>query len=270
MKQELLRKLNNINSVNKDILLSLIEECLLLELKENMNNYSCIGKVELPLTFECEKVKNLKLIAKINIEDLYFSPKNFPKKGMFLIFININDLGYRFPFYKNEYKIIFIEDNVLINDFNKINKSNLIFKNSISFPSYQETIIVSNFFELTDLKVKNGIEDYIELISHNFDIGINHQIFGHPEAAQGAVKFWWALSYLGFTFSDIDRLTEDQILLIKEEEKKFILLLQINFGDAKINIGSNIFGDSIAYFGIHIDDLKIMNFEKVVLIMQSP
>ena len=101
------------------------------------------------------------------------------------------------------------------------------------------------------------------LVDDNYDVG--HQVLGHPHAIQGAVRYCWAIKYLGL--ENIDILTNEQIRLIKQEEDKFILLLQLDFSDQKITI--DYFGDSIAYFGIHQKDLKSKNFENVILVMQN-
>lgn len=269
MKQELINRINNLNSENKETILSLLEDCLFFSVDENSVNNSNIGNIELPISFENKNFENLKLIAKINLDDLDFFPVNFPKKGILLFFINTNDLGYRFPFNKDEFNVIYIDNINLINDFNKINKPNLVFKNSISFPSYQENIIETKNFDYLDSNIIQEVEDFIQSNFYNFDYDTNHQIFGHPVAIQGTVRFWWSLSYLGYKYEDVDKLNEDEMTLIRKQEENFILLLEVNFGDPKINIETDIFGDSIAYFGIHKEDLINLDFNKVVLIMQN-
>jgi uncharacterized protein YwqG len=84
-------------------------------------------------------------------------------------------------------------------------------------------------------------------------------------ALQGTVKFWWAAKYLEInTNTEISKEDMDRINWIAED---FILLLQIDFSDSKIEIDN--FGDSIAYFGIHKTDLINRDFSKVVLEMQN-
>lgn len=191
----------------------------------------------------------------------------FPKNGILLFFILTDDVGYRYP-NKGEFKVIYIEnfDKEIFfeKDISKpvIDEYSMNFYEYYTFPSYQESTIKKKHITDEDLEIIYAIEEELFFLKDN-DYE-THQILGHPYAIQGTVRFWWALEYLGIELKG--ELSEVEKQKIKEEEDNFILLLQLNFDDPKIGIDH--FGDSVAYFGIHKDDLKNKNFENAVLVMQ--
>lgn len=62
-----------------------------------------------------------------------------------------------------------------------------------------------------------------------------------------------------------DRLFEEKMI---EESQNFMVLLQISLEDENTNF-SEFGGDGIVYFGIHIDDLKNKDFDRVVAVFQN-
>lgn len=204
---------------------------------------------------------NLDYINKIN---------NFLNlKGTLFFFIYTGDVGYRYPTKKDEFKVLYFEDNFeLIQKYalSTIKEYSMSFFEFYTFPYYQENIIIKNQIKEDDLELIDEIENKIKyLLNENLDIDIEHQLFGHPKAIQGSVRFWWSKQYLGF--EENEELSDEDLKLINQEEDNFILLLQLNFGDAKIEIDN--FGDSVLYFGIHKQDLKNRNFDNVKLVIQN-
>lgn len=205
----------------------------------------------------------LTFIAQINLSEIKQYNDLLPKEGYLSFFIYTGDLGYRYPDQKGEFKVLYTEKLETIDidkNYKTINEHQVSFFEYFTFPSFQEN------FNLTDeeFEIIDDIEtETIFMVNESFET--EHQLLGHPRAMQGTVSFWWGLQYLGIEMKD--SYTEEEIKKIFEAGDKFILLLQINFGDPYIEIDH--FGDSVAYFGIHKDDLKNKNYDNVLLVMQN-
>lgn len=216
--------------------------------------------------------KPLTHLVQISLQEISEMNTVLPKKGFLCVFLYTGDIGYRYPDRKGEFRVLYLEniENIKSNQTPFREKIELISEYSVSFfeyytfPTYQENLIRKNNIaeeELDSIDEING--EILFLINVNFET--EHQLLGYPRALQGSVSFWWAVKYLGleekYPFSNMES------KLISEEEENFVLLLQLNFGDPKIEI--DYFGDSVAYFGIHKKDLQIGNFDNVVLVMQN-
>ena len=217
---------------------------------------------ESPLTF----------IGQIFLNDIKkFQHLSFiPSNGMLYFFINTNIIN-RYPDKENEFKVIFspVRDNnaltPFINENNKIfNESFLDFFEDYSFPSYQEYEVLQLLEKGID--IDETVDEINELKSESlgYKSDLGHQFFGNPQALQGTVKFHWAKNQLKYEFP----IDEEKKLDINQLEKEYELLLQIDFSDKNLNF-PELFGDSVAYFGINKDDLLNMNFENVKLTFQS-
>lgn len=252
---------------NEDDILKLFQECFFIKIEGSfnfINNNSENFFFKDILLFD-NKFK-LKPILYINLSDIQNSCDFLPKNGYLVFFISVSDLGYRFPYSKNEYSVYFSEDYSLIDKYFDVKSFNLSFTKNLSFPSYQEYLIEELNIVDFDVNPIDDIEDFIEL-NYLYDVDVNHQICGHPLALQGTVRFWWALNYFGYSHNDLDNLSHDIFSKVKNEEKYFMLLLQVNLSDDNLNFG--IYQDSVAYFGIHQKDLVNRDFSKTVLIMQN-
>lgn len=273
-KNEILKLINDISGNNENIN-KLLQPNICFKLSsrqtDGKRNYSKIGGAPFFYDIIWPELNNkpLNFLAQISLDQISEINNILPKKGVLYFFVFTDDIGYRFPDRKGEFKVKYIESpNV---DFfsekentMSLNELFMDFCESYSFPSYQESIIEKNNVTDNELEIIDDIENEI-LYSLENDYDIQHQIVGHPKAIQGTVRFWWALKYL--RIEEKNFYTDEEIKLIKEEEDSFVLLLQLNFGDPKIEF--DYFGDSIAYFGIHRKDLQNNNFENVILVIQN-
>jgi uncharacterized protein YwqG len=215
---------------------------------------------------------SLTFLGQIELNQINQINNILPKNGILYFFILTTDIGYRYPDKKGEYKVIYIEDpdrdkfilKTLNNPKIDINESIINFYESYTFPSYQESIIAKNNIQNEIIEMIDEIETEI-IDSFQIVYDIEHQLLGHPKAIQGSVRFWWALKYLEIEIKN--EYSKEEIAMIQAEEENFILLLQLNFGDSRIQF--DYFGDSIAYFGIHRNDLLSKNFNNVILTMQN-
>ncbi|KNB60372.1 DUF1963 domain-containing protein [Chryseobacterium sp. Hurlbut01] len=208
----------------------------------------------------------LSFLGQISLNEISVYNKILPHKGMLYFFIDTKVYD-RYPDVQGEFKVFYKEKydlNITASKFeNSINESTMVFEEIFSFPSYQESVIEKMGITEEETNIMDDIIFEVDIDSENYDM--KHIILGHPTAIQGTVRFWWAAQYLGM--GDKSHYTDEEIKFIKKEEDNFILLLQLNFGDPKINFDG--FGDSVAYFGIHKKDLETNNFENVILVMQN-
>jgi uncharacterized protein YwqG len=258
---------------------SLLSPCLSFNLSQNLlknkENYSKIGGSPDLFNKEWPIINNhfLTFLGQISLNQINELNNILPKNGMLYFFILTTDIGYRYPDKKGEFRVVYIEDPkqqaFYNNEFKKnldtqINEFAINFYENYTFPSYQESIIERNNITTSELEIIDDIENEIRYSLEN-DYDIEHQLLGHPKAVQGTVRFWWAMNYL--EIEQKEQFSKEEISKIHEEEENFILLLQLNFSDPKINF--DYFGDSIVYFGIHKNDLQNKNFENVVLTIQN-
>lgn len=273
-KDDITGLINNQTNRNIEKLKSLLWPCLTFRLiiptSSSKTNSSRIGGY--PPTLEEKWLKlndcSLLFIGQISLNQIRNIDNVLPPMGNLYFFITIDDIGYRYPDREGEFKVVYSEENLAKADcdenFQTIKEYSISFLEKYTFPSYQEHLIVQNDLIPEDINFIEEVEYEVStLINENYLFG--HQIFGHPKAMQGTVRFWWAMKYLGY--EDVTKLSDIERLKINNEEENFLLLLQIDFSDPKIEI--NNFGDAFAYFGIHKNDLQNRNFEKVVLVMQD-
>jgi uncharacterized protein YwqG len=211
--------------------------------------------------------KSLLFLGQISLAQISHMNNILPRKGILCFFLFTDDIGSRYPDKKGEFKIIYkenIHQELSIKSISSIKEYSISFFEYYTFPSYQEYIIKKNKISENDLSYIEEFEnEVLSSVDESYDIP--HQLLGHPKAIQGTVRFWWAAKYLGF--DEKTSFSPEEMRLIKMEEGKFILLLQLNFGDSKIEI--DYFGDSVAYFGIHKIDLQNKNFDNALLVMQN-
>jgi len=98
--------------------------------------------------------------------------------------------------------------------------------------------------------------------------GIGHQILGNAQAVQGDVNYPWALQSIGHKLKSLSELNVNDKSRVLENQKKMILLLQIDMLDKLPDFLG--FGASGAiYFGIKESDLKKGNFSNTYFELQN-
>ncbi|AZI26777.1 DUF1963 domain-containing protein [Pedobacter sp. G11] len=270
-KVEIIKLIENTKAGNGQKIISLLLPTLKFSLDESAaikQSRSQIGGAPTIFDQHYPLFNNVPLIflAQISLNDIHYLNELLPKSGLLCFFILLNDIGNRYPDQKNEFKVVFVNSTIQGNVNGKseeIPALPISFVEHYAFPSYQENLIVKNNISDEDLFFMELLEMELQSPSALTDIG--HQILGHPNAVQGTVRFWWAAKYLGI--DHIDAITKEQMDRINQVEDQFVLLLQLDFSDPKIGIDH--FGDSVAYFGIHEEDLAKENFDNVILVMQT-
>jgi uncharacterized protein YwqG len=211
--------------------------------------------------------KPLLFVGQISLDEISSMNSLLPRNGFLYFFLLTDNIGFRYPDRRGEFKVVydkFTRQKLSTEVNNSIREYSISFFEYYTFPSYQEDIIQQNQISDNDVfQVKEFEHEMLNSVGVNSDIA--HQLLGHPDAIQGTVRFWWAAKYLGF--GERTSFSVEETKLIKNEESKFVLLLQLNFGDPKIEV--SYFGDSVAYFGIHEKDLQNGDFDNTVLVMQN-
>ncbi|MET0571083.1 MAG: YwqG family protein [Pedobacter agri] len=270
-KVEIIKLIENTKAVKGQKIISLLLPGLKFSLDEPAaikQSRSQIGGAPRIFDQHYPSLNNVPLVflAQISLDDIHYLNGLLPKSGLLCFFILLNDMDNRFPDRKNEFKVVFVNRTIQGNVNGKseeIPAFPISFVEQYTFPSYQENLIVKNNISDEDLFLMESLEMELQAASALTDIG--HQILGHPNAVQGTVGFWWAAKYLGI--DHIDAISQEEMDRINREEDQFVLLLQLDFSDPKIGIEH--FGDSVAYFGIHEEDLAKENFDNVILVMQN-
>lgn len=218
--------------------------------------------------FDVKKhVDDLVFLCQILVDEFTpYDEYNYLSNGNILYFFINPNLSY--PIQKKDFKVLCLpyrKDSLEEFNDNELLKYNELFVeffphyNFPSYQSYERVNIEDENFEL-DEKIEE-IQDFINDFN-DIPSGSGSQLFGNPQALQGTVSFHWAIKSLGLSY----QFSDDLLKNIRDEEEKYLLLLQIDFSDMKI---TEDFGDGVFYFGIKKEDLINYNFDNVELIYQS-
>ncbi len=233
------------------------------------------GIPDLPKHFEWPTFagKPLSFICQLNLSELpaHLFSEDLPPGGILYFFILTEGVENRFPVEKGEYVVRFVEPGANLSVRENEAPRGKVFKEvaldfykHFTFPSYQ-SYLRRNETEELEYIIEN-LKDEISLLTDSAsEIETRHQILGNPQALQGTVTYWWAHKSLGLKDSELDQSLKN---LLHTEEKRYELLLQLDFSDEKTNF-SEFGGDAIAYFGILKEDLSKGDFSNVSLVIQN-
>jgi len=272
LKDDIIKTIKSQKGIDGEKIASLLLPCLKISLEEDVAIAYSASKIGgLPPIFDQTYPSShdvpLTFLAQISLVDICHLNNLLPKSGRLYFFVLTKDIGYRYPDRKNEFRVLYATDKAQGNnhgEFQAIPEYPIFFSEYYTFPSYQEHVFLKNNLTNDESLFIEDFESELQLSSECLpDIG--HQVLGHPKAVQGTVRFFWAAKYLGI--ENFEAITKEERDRINQEEDKFLLLLQLDFLDPKIGIEH--FGDSVAYFGIHEEDLANGNFDNVVLVMQN-
>jgi len=276
MKNKVIKLINQSDLESKKLIKSLLLPGIGFKLTERKTHLSGIGGYP-PIPDSQWPVFNgepLTFLGQISLKEIASLNDLLPRSGMLCFFIYTGDKE-RFPGRKGEFKVLYVEEKDILtsasgrvasdDQFDPVKEYGVSFFDHYTFPSYQDGIVEKNDLSDDDLDIISDIEWEVRHSLGITDHDTIHQVLGHPHALQGTVRLHWAAAYCGIDIEDT--LTEEELERTSREEDHFILLLQLDFGDPAIEIDA--FGDSVAYFGIHKDDLMNLNFENVILVMQN-
>ncbi|MBU2902733.1 DUF1963 domain-containing protein [Maribacter dokdonensis] len=242
----------------------------------NIGSSKIGGKPDLPINFNWPKMDNefLTFCAQYNLEEIniYDVSNKLPASGIIYVFIYIDKEWPVFLNKKNSYKVIFQEntDELIRTEFPLNYFSEGIFEPSKIeyFESYtmpdDESTILKNFQDSYE-DFHDFYDSTYEYIQHltELDIDSFHQVLGYDRSIQSSVTYSFAEIELEITSQDEWNTKKSEIL---ELSKKYQLLLQLETDGNNLD---KFGGSSTIYFGIDPKDLKMKNFDNVIMAFQG-
>jgi len=229
------------------------------------------GTPDLPKSIEWPQFENVPMVffAQINLAELSIFHKNefLPKEGLLYFFAYFpepeNEFGAAYEFIKDkkEYKVLYFDGLTselkntnfpegLFNEYH-FGTYNLSFNTFFHLPPSLETGIIETS------NMSDGDKELVEEYNESYSDGLIDQILGIPVPLQYGSDFDLVMSYMEISFSEYEKRKDE----VDTKRTEFINLLSIPVFER--------IGDSQAYFGIHIDDLKNKDFGKTVFVMQG-
>jgi len=242
----------------------------------NIGSSKIGGKPDLPSNFDWPKMDDefLTFCAQYNLEEIniYDVSNELPSFGIIYVFIYIDKEWSGFLNKKNSYKVIFQEntDNLIRTEFPINYFSEGIFEpykieffESYTMPD-DESIILKDFQDSYEdfYNFYHSTYEYIEHLTE-LDVDVFHQVLGFDRSIQSSVMYDFAERELAISTEQEYKSKLSEIL---ELSKKYKLLLQLETdGNGLDKFG----GSSTIYFGIEPKDLKMRNFNNVIMAFQG-
>jgi hypothetical protein len=237
------------------------------------------GKPDLPIDFNWPKVNNSDLIfcAQYNISEFKKFDKEdiLPKKGMFYVFIGINEESNGFSINQKDSKIFYIENllnlerkefPISISEERKIEPAEIQFLENLTIPD-DENYKLFYFNEKYDDFYFDFYQDTIDYISDELNGFMDnmHQILGEDKSIQSSVVYEFSRNELNIKNDEEYSEKWNEIL---ENSKSFSSLIQLDCCDSNTNL-SKFGGSGVFYIGLKTDELKNLNFENLKLSFQT-
>jgi hypothetical protein len=237
------------------------------------------GKPDLPIDFNWPKVNNSDLIfcAQYNISEFKKFDKEdiLPKKGMFYVFIGINEESNGFSINQKDSKIFYIENllnlerkefPISISEERKIEPAEIQFLENFTIPD-DENYKLFYFNEKYDDFYFDFYQDTIDYISDELNGFMDnmHQILGEDKSIQSSVVYEFSRNELNIKNDEEYSEKWNEIL---ENSKSFSSLIQLDCCDSNTNL-SKFGGSGVFYIGLKTDELKNLNFENLKLSFQT-
>lgn len=243
----------------------------------NVGSSKIGGKPDLPKNFNWPKMGDelLTFCAQYNLEEIsaYDAANELPSRGIIYVFIYIDKEWPGFLNQKNSYKLIFWDntDDLVRTEFplnyfmrGIFQPAKIEYFESYTIPD-DESIILKNlqenygdFYSLYD-----STYEYIEHIT-DLDRDDFHQVLGYDRSIKSSVMYDFAERELEISTRKEWESKKSEIL---ELSKKYKLLLQFDCAnDANLE---KYGGSSTIYFGIEPKDMKMRNFNNVIMVFQG-
>jgi hypothetical protein len=237
------------------------------------------GKPDLPIDFNWPKVNNSDLIfcAQYNISEFKKFDKEdiLPKKGMFYVFIGINEESNGFSINQKDSKIFYIENllnlerkefPISISEERKIEPAEIQFLENLTIPD-DENYKLFYFNEKYDDFYFDFYQDTIDYISDELNGFMDnmHQILGEDKSIQSSVVYEFSRNELNIKNDEEYSEKWNEIL---ENSKSFSSLIQLDCCDSNTNL-SKFGGSGVFYIELKTDELKNLNFENLKLSFQT-
>lgn len=237
------------------------------------------GKPDLPKKMDWPKLNNSELIfcAQYNISDFKrFDFENLlPKKGMFYIFIGIDEKWNQFSIDQEDSKIFFVENlddlerkeyPTTLKEERKIEPAEIQYFDYLTIPDDEnyKLFYFNDKYEDFYFHFYQDTEEYISEELYEY-IGNMHQILGEDKSVQSSVVYEFSKKELNIKSNEEHTEKWNEIL---ENSKTFTNLIQLDCMDSNTNL--NKFGGSgIFYIGLKTNEFEKLNFENLRISYQT-
>lgn len=281
----ILNSTNEISTSDKEKLVRLIRPTIgvrtksIADIKIEVGKSKIGGKPDLPKGFVWPKIDNKPLLfcAQYNLSEIQsFDQENMlPNKGMFYIFLNINDKWGEFSVLEQDHQFIYTEhEHLFRTDFPEHYRDNGSFKSAVIEYFQYYTLPDDENYQLEAFSEKNKdfyfhfYQPFEEFVENELfpDFVSYHQILGYDRSIQSSVVYDFASKELNL-YSKGGNEYQKRWNEILKLSKSYELLLQLDCDDSSTNL-SKFGGDGTFYFGIKRKDLKVRNFKNVCMSFQ--
>ena len=275
---------NKLSEVDKEKIIKLIKPAIGISTKKLQSDNLKIGsskiggKPDLPKNISWPKLNDSHLVfcAQYNVSELEkFDVENLlPKKGIFHIFIGINEEWNEFSMKQNDTKIFFTENTENLErkeyptSFNLeriVEPAEIKYFESITIPDDEnyKLFYFNDKYEDFYFHFYQDTEEYIAEELNSFTDNI-HQILGEDRSVQSSVVYEFSRNELNITDEDYAEKWNE----ILENSKTFTNLIQLDCMDSNTNL-SKFGGSGVFYIGLKTKELQDKNFNNLIISFQT-
>ena len=275
---------NKLSEVDKEKIIKLIKPAIGISTKKLQSDNLKIGsskiggKPDLPKNISWPKSNDSHLVfcAQYNVSELEkFDVENLlPKKGIFHIFIGINEEWNEFSMKQNDTKIFFTENTENLErkeyptSFNlerMVEPAEIEYFESITIPDDEnyKLFYFNDKYEDFYFHFYQDTEEYIAEELNSFTDNM-HQILGEDRSVQSSVVYEFSRNELNITDEDYAEKWNE----ILENSKTFTNLIQLDCMDSNTNL-SKFGGSGVFYIGLKTKELQDKNFNNLIISFQT-
>jgi len=275
---------NKLSEVDKEKIIKLIKPAIGISTKKLQSDNLKIGsskiggKPDLPKNISWPKLNDSHLVfcAQYNVSELEkFDVENLlPKKGIFHIFIGINEEWNEFSMKQNDTKIFFTENTENLErkeyptSFNLeriVEPAEIEYFESITIPDDEnyKLFYFNDKYEDFYFHFYQDTEEYIAEELNSFTDNM-HQILGDDRSVQSSVVYEFSRNELNITDEDYAEKWNE----ILENSKTFTNLIQLDCMDSNTNL-SKFGGSGVFYIGLKTKELQDKNFNNLIISFQT-
>lgn len=275
---------NKLSEVDKEKIIKLIKPAIGISTKKLKSDNLKIGsskiggKPDLPKNISWPKLNDSHLVfcAQYNVSELEkFDVENLlPKKGIFHIFIGINEEWNEFSMKQNDTKIFFTENTENLErkeyptSFNLeriVEPAEIEYFESITIPDDEnyKLFYFNDKYEDFYFHFYQDTEEYIAEELNSFTNNM-HQILGEDRSVQSSVVYEFSRNELNITDEDYAEKWNE----ILENSKTFTNLIQLDCMDSNTNL-SKFGGSGVFYIGLKTKELQDKNFNNLIISFQT-
>jgi hypothetical protein len=275
---------NKLSEVDKEKIIKLIKPAIGISTKKLQSDNLKIGsskiggKPDLPKNISWPKLNDSHLVfcAQYNVLELEkFDVENLlPKKGIFHIFIGINEEWNEFSMKQNDTKIFFTENTENLErkeyptSFNLeriVEPAEIEYFESITIPDDEnyKLFYFNDKYEDFYFHFYQDTEEYIAEELNRFTDNM-HQILGEDRSVQSSVVYEFSRNELNITDEDYAEKWNE----ILENSKTFTNLIQLDCMDSNTNL-SKFGGSGVFYIGLKTKELQDKNFNNLIISFQT-